>query len=977
MSRPQSPERPSGSSGKSSRPDDLCNHETKQKKAKVARNDESEAKLLAAAGVSRPPPYDTETTGKSNTIGKASRECQKKPAAATATDLPVNTEATATDEDLGHPGIVQMQEALELIPDKEAYLEAQRRVPFLVATESPPIRFLRCEDFDPSAAAKRLVSYWQQRKEIFGKRAFLPMDLTGSAAVGVEDIAIVNTKFVAILPPDRDNHTVIYYDRLPTKDVSLYSSESRLRALFYWFQVISESKAAQTDGVVFLNVVPEKSNRAYFMAGLSLMKNAIPVRVHSLHLIFKPPVGRKRTFTETIIPGTMQLVNIFFWKIVKVHVADTKEEFCQKLQEHRFTKSGIPVSLGGSWEYDQFDDWILERIPIEIKLQEEFLAQGGSLPLDHETGTVGQAEESEEINAFKETESVKEKALTELEAALELISDESKASLMEARQRMPDTVNKEADPIMFLRFENYNTWAAARRLVTYWRTRKELFGDRAFLPMNQTGEGTLNRFDIAALCTGYLVFLPNDKCDRTVCYSDSSKIAGHSAETRMRVGFYIMSIACENDMTQKDGIVLVSIFSRPKLDKTTRKLSQICQDALPLKMHLLHIVNGGGMTSRKSYTETLVPLMLKLIGRLSGKLTVVHAADSIAELGKKLEGYGLVIKHLPKELGGTWDDDKFAQWQDQRMRYEWEIPAGTGHKDSGYVLEYTVAPFSKLTEEEKAERKRRMNVLHSRRKRERRKVEAEVFHEQVAELEQSNEGLRVDNRRLEELLGEANAMVARMEGLSHPAEMAHASSAANPMLSDSLDMADLIRARQTFEQQQFIQQALAQQSLVQSPFASHGSLASPLGALERPFLNQGIQDGILESHLGRASRGTFGQQFSQGQHYPDESNHLTGSAFYADTAPMAVAVASSRFAYPSAPLYPTGPDRVGPPSRLDDAIASALLGYGVQATPPQPNPGLLSNIFDVLAWTTGAPAPPSVNNGQRYAPDKPNDGHNY
>jgi hypothetical protein len=223
-----------------------------------------------------------------------------------------------------------------------------------------------------------------------------------------------------------------------------------------------------------------------------------------------------------------------------------------------------------------------------------------------------------------------------------------------------------------------------------------------------------------------------------------------------------------------------------------------------------------------------------------------------------------------------------------------------------------------------------MNVLHSRRKRERRKVEAEVFHEQVADLEQSNEGLRADNLHLEELVQQANAMVARIEGLRHPVEMAHASSAANDMPSASLDMADLIRARQSLAQQQLIQQALTQQSLVPAPFPSNVSLAPSSGGLDRQFLNQG-NNIMRESHLGGASNGTFGQQFGQGQHFPDESNHRTGSELYGAMAHMGsdpTALASSPFAPFACPapasLYPTGPDRLGPPpSRLDAAAQSA------------------------------------------------------
>ncbi len=69
----------------------------------------------------------------------------------------------------------------------------------------------------------------------------------------------------------------------------------------------------------------------------------------------------------------------------------------------------------------------------------------------------------------------------------------------------------------------------------------------------------------------------------------------------------------------------------------------------------------------------------------------------------------------------------------------------------------------------------------------------------------------------------------------------------------------------------------AQQSLVQPPFTPHGGLASSSGAAERQFLNQGIRVSIRETHVGGASRVNFVQQIGQGQHFPDESNHHTGT----------------------------------------------------------------------------------------------------
>jgi hypothetical protein len=57
---------------------------------------------------------------------------------------------------------------------------------------------------------------------------------------------------------------------------------------------------------------------------------------------------------------------------------------------------------------------------------------------------------------------MRERALAKRGVALELVSGASKAALLKARERISNTVSEEADPIWFLHFENYNTWATAR-----------------------------------------------------------------------------------------------------------------------------------------------------------------------------------------------------------------------------------------------------------------------------------------------------------------------------------------------------------------------------------------------------------------------------------------------------------------------------------------------------------------------------------
>jgi len=68
-----------------------------------------------------------------------------------------------------------------------------------------------------------------------------------------------------------------------------------------------------------------------------------------------------------------------------------------------------------------------------------------------------------------------------------------------------------------------------------------------------------------------------------------------------------------------------------------------------------------------------------------------------------------------------------------------------------------------MTEAEKKERKRQLNVIHSRQKRERRKAEAEELKSQCSTLEQRNRVLQSDNSRLENLLADVKRRVAVIE----------------------------------------------------------------------------------------------------------------------------------------------------------------------------------------------------------------------
>jgi hypothetical protein len=158
---------------------------------------------------------------------------------------------------------------------------------------------------------------------------------------------------------------------------------------------------------------------------------------------------------------------------------------------------------------------------------------------------------------IKETDTMVERAVLILQEALHEIPDEEKQAYLEALERVPLLVERESDPISFIRCEKYDAWAAARRLVAYWEVRKKLFGsDRAFLPMTQTGAMAE---DMEYAEKGSTTMLPDDDHGRPVVCWDRvrSMAAVIPRASALRCGFYFFQVLSEQERAQKGGYVVM------------------------------------------------------------------------------------------------------------------------------------------------------------------------------------------------------------------------------------------------------------------------------------------------------------------------------------------------------------------------------------------------------------------------------------
>lgn len=353
-------------------------------------------------------------------------------------------------------------------------------------------------------------------------------------------------------------------------------------------------------------------------------------------------------------------------------------------------------------------------------------------------------------------------SLAELEQAIKVIPADKKAAYLQAATTSPELIERESNPTSFLRHEGFDPVAAARRLVRYWEVRQEIFEKRAFMPLDQTGEGALDRRDLAVLGTGYIKCLPKEAHGRAALFCDGTRLLRSTRQSRLRSSFYMYSIAAECQKSQLEGFVLIYVMTEPSFDRANKECLDLVLSAIPACIRDIHLLRFPAESSETRFLDKMDPAMLHQFRQIAKNQVVPHLGESRMSLGRRLEPYGFERQNLPKSIGGGFGIDRFIQWQDLRIRYEWDLPAGASLKEEVAVFEYDfsrVKLHSDMTEDEKHERKRKLNVIHSRRKRERERIEAEVLHEQCQEQKEQKKELQREHERLKKLIAEAHSII--------------------------------------------------------------------------------------------------------------------------------------------------------------------------------------------------------------------------
>jgi len=389
------------------------------------------------------------------------------------------------------------------------------------------------------------------------------------------------------------------------------------------------------------------------------------------------------------------------------------------------------------------------------------------------------------MNRTKTSTATLKEGCRAVEDVIRSFSMKEKSAFLEAKEKAPYLIAKESNPRCFLVSENMNVLAAARRLASYWTMRRDVFEDRAFLPLNQTGEGALSRGDMALLSNGFLMQLPNTQTGHSVLLYDQSKSDKQAKDSNYRIIFYWLSVAAENVKSRKEGLIILSLVQNVKrVSQVKGRSMEAIMNVLPMRIQHVHafVLNK----QLRGSDDSIVSHTAKLFGCYSIEKITIYRTSSESDIINKLESdYGMKKRHLPQVIGGNWGYADTLLWLEYRTRWEWDLPPGSAVSNAAsQQLDFSgVKPWYELTEDEKIERKRRMNVVHSRRKRERCREKVDVLIEHHVELLDKNAHLRSQNAELEIVLEQAKAKVARFQEQNQSAS----SMEAQRQLSRSLD----------------------------------------------------------------------------------------------------------------------------------------------------------------------------------------------
>ncbi|CAJ1960048.1 unnamed protein product [Cylindrotheca closterium] len=251
----------------------------------------------------------------------------------------------------------ELDAAIKAIPQKAAYDRALAASESYVNDRSFRLKFLRADRLDPQRAGRRMVNFFDYKKELFGPEKLVKSIVMDD--LNYDDMAVIQNGHMQFLP-ERDMAGRIIFCNIQSLQ-RCASDTNLLRAVYYMLMTQADDEDSQKKGVVGVlynfSLMAERLDHAKIIQSVRL-RNCLPIRFVAMHYCFNHP-----SFVDFINCERSAFDEHTRARCRAHQVSAT--DFHSELVSFGIASRSIPASLIGGLKSKSHQDWIYMRRKVE------------------------------------------------------------------------------------------------------------------------------------------------------------------------------------------------------------------------------------------------------------------------------------------------------------------------------------------------------------------------------------------------------------------------------------------------------------------------------------------------------------------------------------------------------------------------------------------------------------------------------------
>lgn len=258
-------------------------------------------------------------------------------------------------------------------------------------------------------------------------------------------------------------------------------------------------------------------------------------------------------------------------------------------------------------------------------------------------------------------------AMEQVREIIEEMDPIEKRACEMAQAQDPRLLHERRFVLRFLRAAMYEPEECAQRLVSYFETKKTLFGPEKLATHITLDD--LDEDDIRCLESGIMQLLPaRDRAGRGIFFWNMCLRGSHSVLSKRRVQFYGLQVGSEADVVQQRGMVIISWNNGPgKMPAEEMKMA--FRNPALVTMNDVRCEGFHCCVDDSEDTKIVTSAIKALVGQHTRVRFRTHSG-SMAEIRKSLSTFGIPANILPFTESGEPLIHNSRAWLSRRRELE-------------------------------------------------------------------------------------------------------------------------------------------------------------------------------------------------------------------------------------------------------------------------------------------------------------------